>query len=59
MAGDSPSDIPELKGIQRYMNSYTNEGRRNIAAFTLSMLGLGVAYLILKPKKKKTEVKPH
>ncbi|XP_074112874.1 ATP synthase F(0) complex subunit k, mitochondrial [Cotesia typhae] len=42
-------------GIQKYFNSTTNSGRANTSKLTLSVLGLIIAYNLLKPKKKASE----
>ncbi|XP_063974016.1 ATP synthase membrane subunit K, mitochondrial [Diachasmimorpha longicaudata] len=43
----------KLTGIHKYFNSTTVNGRANVAKFTLSVLGLVIAYNVLKPKKAK------
>ncbi|XP_044017192.1 uncharacterized protein LOC122858382 [Aphidius gifuensis] len=44
----------KLTGIHKFLNSTTMEGRANVAKLTLGVLGLGIAYLVFKPKKTKT-----
>ncbi|GAU98282.1 hypothetical protein RvY_09448-2 [Ramazzottius varieornatus] len=43
-----------LKGWQKYYNTYTIIGRRNIAYSTFAMLGVLGLYLKFKPSKKTT-----
>ncbi|XP_044595336.1 ATP synthase membrane subunit K, mitochondrial [Cotesia glomerata] len=48
-------DGQKLTGIQKYFNSTTNSGRANTSKLTLSVLGLVIAYNLLKPKKKASQ----
>lgn len=54
MAGDDLSgvDPANFKGWRKYYNSYTFQGRLYASSITLGVVGIGVLYLILKPKKK-------
>ncbi|RWS01987.1 Up-regulated during skeletal muscle growth protein 5-like protein [Dinothrombium tinctorium] len=59
MAGEDDVKIDEkqFKGLARYFNSYTVEGRANTAKATLAVLGLTIAYFALRKKKPKTDAK--
>ncbi|XP_057325420.1 ATP synthase membrane subunit K, mitochondrial [Microplitis mediator] len=45
----------KFTGIYKYFNSTTDFGRANTSKLTLSVLGLIIAYNLLKPKKQKTQ----
>jgi up-regulated protein 5 len=53
MAGGEHVDESKFTGFARYFNSYTDRGRANVSLMTLSMLGIGILYLVFKPKKQK------
>ena len=53
MAGEAV-DESKFTGFSKYFNSWTDFGRRNVALATLSFMGVGILYLVLKPKKQKT-----
>lgn len=52
MAGDDGVDPSKFKGFSKYYNSYTQTGRAGASAITLGVVGVGILYLLLKPKKK-------
>ncbi|ROT81244.1 Up-regulated during skeletal muscle growth protein 5 [Penaeus vannamei] len=52
MAGDAGVDSSQFKGMARYFNSSTMTGRANVAKATYAVLGLIIAYNVLKPSKK-------
>lgn len=52
MAGEAV-DESKFTGFSKYFNSWTDFGRRNVALATLSVVGVGILYLALKPKKQK------
>ncbi|CAG2162956.1 unnamed protein product [Oppiella nova] len=52
MAGEAV-DASKFTGLSKYFNSWTDYGRRNVSLATLSMVGLGILFLVLKPKKQK------
>ncbi|CAG2122090.1 unnamed protein product [Medioppia subpectinata] len=52
MAGE-PVDESQFTGLSKHFNSWTNYGRRNVSLATLSLVGVGILYLVLKPKKQK------
>ena len=54
MSGEESSGIDESKftGWRKYYNSYTDKGRLGASVITLSFIGLGIAYLVFKPKKR-------
>jgi len=47
-----PPEAANLKGFAKHYNAITNQGRFNVGASTLGLVGLGIIYLLLKPKKK-------
>lgn len=51
MAGDS-GEGAKLTGLSKIFNSQTNAGRANVAKATYGVIGLIIAYNLLKPKKK-------
>lgn len=51
MSADSGVDEALLKGWRKHYNSYTLQGRANVAASTIGMLGLGIFYLAFIKKK--------
>ena len=50
--GDGGVDPSQFKGWRKYYSSYTVTGRAGASAITLGVVGVGLLYLILKPKKK-------
>lgn len=56
MAGGAEGmDASQFKGLSRYFNTFTDTGRRNISATTLSLVGLFFMYKMMKPKPKPAE----
>jgi len=53
MAGNDGVDPSQFKGLSKYYNSHTVTGRAGAAAITLGVVGIGVLYMLLKPKAKK------
>ncbi|XP_055323446.1 ATP synthase membrane subunit K, mitochondrial [Sitodiplosis mosellana] len=51
MAGGA-ADNPNLKGLSRIFNAETNFGRANCAKATYALIGVFIAYKMLKPKPK-------
>ncbi|KAG7176281.1 ATP synthase membrane subunit DAPIT-like [Homarus americanus] len=51
MAGD-PVNSSQFKGLSRYFNGSTLAGRANVAKATYAVMGLIIAYQMLKPSKK-------
>lgn len=52
MAHDEGIDEAKFQGWRKYYNSYTRTGRAGAASITLGLVGVGVLYLLVKPKKK-------
>ncbi|KAK4288122.1 hypothetical protein Pmani_038838 [Petrolisthes manimaculis] len=52
MAGDAGVDASQFKGLSKYFNGTTVAGRANVAKATYALVGLIVAYNMIKPKKK-------
>ncbi|XP_053948017.1 uncharacterized protein LOC129237937 [Anastrepha obliqua] len=52
MAGDSHAEDAKLSGLSKHFNGSTMRGRANVAKATYAVVGLIIAYNILKPKKK-------
>ncbi|KAK3880895.1 hypothetical protein Pcinc_014635 [Petrolisthes cinctipes] len=52
MAGDAGVDSSQFKGLAKYFNGTTVAGRANVAKATYALVGLIVAYNMIKPKKK-------
>ncbi|XP_067634837.1 ATP synthase membrane subunit K, mitochondrial [Eurosta solidaginis] len=53
--GSEEAEAAKLKGLEKYFNSVTNTGRANVAKATYAVLGLVIAYNVLKPKKKSVD----
>lgn len=53
MAGADPPEAANLKGLGKIFNSVTVAGRANVAKATYASLAVLIAYLALKPSKKK------
>ncbi|CAG9809125.1 unnamed protein product [Chironomus riparius] len=49
MAGEGE----KLTGLSKHFNAVTYTGRANVAKATYAVMGLVIAYNILKPKKQK------
>lgn len=49
--GNEPPPGIELKGLQKYFNSYTDFGRANTAKATYAVMGLGFLYWWATKKK--------
>ncbi|XP_073958295.1 ATP synthase membrane subunit K, mitochondrial [Choristoneura fumiferana] len=50
MAGEEGA---ELKGLSKYFNSQTYNGRANVAKATYAVIGVVILYNLIKPKKSK------
>lgn len=46
-------DGKDFKGLSKYFNSFTMEGRRNVAVVSLSTMALAIGYFYFRKKKEK------
>ncbi|XP_028900086.1 putative 60S ribosomal protein L33 [Zeugodacus cucurbitae] len=51
MAGESAEEA-KLTGLSKHFNGSTMRGRANVAKATYAVIGLVIAYNLVKPKKK-------
>ncbi|XP_030381846.1 uncharacterized protein LOC115629505 [Scaptodrosophila lebanonensis] len=51
MAGEHADDA-KLSGLSKHFNGTTMRGRANVAKATYAVVGLVIAWQIVKPKKK-------
>nr|AAB36093.1 Neb-cGP=cAMP generating peptide [Sarcophaga bullata] len=46
------AEAEKLSGLSKYFNGTTMAGRANVAKATYAVIGLIIAYNVMKPKKK-------